>query len=123
MIGSSLSANFARTETEASTLKETSTNLATNQSENSQLTQPTSKSSVTNKLDCTNIGHRLLQKMGWSTGTGLGKERQGRVDHVVAVANVFRRGLGCDVISGETLREAKKAKMKARKAELKAKKS
>ncbi len=30
----------------------------------------------------TNMGYRLLQKMGWSQGKGLGKDESGRVDPV-----------------------------------------
>jgi len=30
--------------------------------------------------DTSNVGNKLLQKMGWSLGTGLGTEGEGRVD-------------------------------------------
>jgi len=33
-------------------------------------------------IPATNIGYKLAQKMGWVTGTGLGKEGKGRVDPI-----------------------------------------
>lgn len=41
-----------------------------------------------------NLGNRMLQKMGWSEGMGLGKMNQGRTDIVQAVHRVSAAGLG-----------------------------
>lgn len=43
-------------------------------------------------LDSSNLGHRMLQRMGWEDGTGLGKHRSGIVEPVQA--EVRTRGLG-----------------------------
>ncbi|RKP18825.1 G-patch-domain-containing protein, partial [Rozella allomycis CSF55] len=47
-----------------------------------------------NPLDETNKGNKLLQKLGWVPGTGLGLENNGIVDPVVSVIRQKRRGLG-----------------------------
>ncbi|WWD16770.1 hypothetical protein CI109_101202 [Kwoniella shandongensis] len=44
--------------------------------------------------DETNVGNQLLAKMGWTAGTGLGKEREGRVDPVMVQQFENRAGLG-----------------------------
>uniref|UniRef100_A0AAG5DRW1 RNA-binding protein 5 n=1 Tax=Anopheles atroparvus TaxID=41427 RepID=A0AAG5DRW1_ANOAO len=41
-----------------------------------------------------NIGNKLLQKMGWSEGQGLGRTNQGRVNIIEAEARVANVGLG-----------------------------
>lgn len=41
-----------------------------------------------------NIGNKLLQKMGWKEGTGLGKKNQGRTDIIEAEQRVSSAGLG-----------------------------
>uniref|UniRef100_A0A182P4J4 Rna-binding protein 5 n=1 Tax=Anopheles epiroticus TaxID=199890 RepID=A0A182P4J4_9DIPT len=41
-----------------------------------------------------NIGNKLLQKMGWSEGQGLGRSNQGRVNIIEAEARVANVGLG-----------------------------
>jgi len=41
-----------------------------------------------------NPGFKLLQKMGWKEGQGLGKENSGIVDPVQALVNDGRTGLG-----------------------------
>lgn len=45
------------------------------------------------KITQDNIGHRLLQTMGWSDGQGLGRS-EGRAEPVVATIKVTRSGLG-----------------------------
>jgi len=41
-----------------------------------------------------NIGNKLLQKMGWKEGTGLGKKNQGRTEIIEAEQRVSNAGLG-----------------------------
>jgi hypothetical protein len=40
-------------------------------------TEGLEQASVHTQLSASNVGFRLLQKMGWKTGTGLGKNQQG----------------------------------------------
>jgi len=40
------------------------------------------KSSMDCPISSSNIGYKLLQKMGWTEGKGLGPELQGRVDPI-----------------------------------------
>ena len=64
-------------------------------------------------LSQSNMGHKLLMKMGWS-GAGLGKEQQGRVEPVAAVANVRRAGL-TDEISRKSVNGLRLTKETAQK--------
>ena len=41
-----------------------------------------------------NVGYKLLLQMGWTAGTGLGRERQGPVDPIAVVHKKDRRGVG-----------------------------
>jgi hypothetical protein len=51
------------------------------------------KKATDQKLDASNVGHKLLQMMGW-TGGGLGRKQEG-IAEPVALKTVFRReGLG-----------------------------
>lgn len=47
----------------------------------------------------TNIGNQMLQSMGWTPGSGLGAEGDGRKDPVVAYRRRGRKGLGYDTQS------------------------
>lgn len=40
--------------------------------------------------DESNIGHKLLKKMGWSQGTGLGTDGEGRVDPVCGNSHTLK---------------------------------
>lgn len=40
-----------------------------------------------------NIGNKMLQKMGWSPGTGLGRESSGITSHIPAIVKTKRTGL------------------------------
>merc|ERR1712226_844639 len=44
-----------------------------------------------------NIGAKLMRKLGWSDGDGLGKNRQGRKDHITAKVKNNNRGVGCSL--------------------------
>ncbi|KFB38041.1 AGAP008577-PA-like protein [Anopheles sinensis] len=50
--------------------------------------------SATVPIGQNNIGNKLLQKMGWSEGQGLGRSNQGRVNIIEAEARVANVGLG-----------------------------
>ncbi|XP_049533768.1 RNA-binding protein 5-B-like [Anopheles darlingi] len=50
--------------------------------------------SVSAPISQNNVGNKLLQKMGWSEGQGLGKSNQGRVNIIEAEARVANVGLG-----------------------------
>ncbi|XP_052870533.1 RNA-binding protein 10-like [Anopheles cruzii] len=54
--------------------------------------QQTTSSSL--PISHNNVGNKLLQKMGWSEGQGLGKSNQGRVNIIEAEARVANVGLG-----------------------------
>jgi len=51
--------------------------------------QPTAKG-----IEADNVGNKLLQKMGWSSGQGLGKKGQGITDPVEAKSRALGAGLG-----------------------------
>ncbi|XP_005096261.1 RNA-binding protein 5 [Aplysia californica] len=66
-----------------------------------------------------NIGNKLLQKMGWSQGQGLGKANQGRTDPIEAQRRNQMAGLGArgaNVVAdvGDNYRDALKKTMFAR---------
>ena len=46
------------------------------------------------KLDSSNIGSKMLQKMGWKEGLGLGKTNQGRTTIIEVVQFAFARSSG-----------------------------
>ncbi|KAF2169670.1 hypothetical protein M409DRAFT_20085 [Zasmidium cellare ATCC 36951] len=41
-----------------------------------------------------NFGHRMMEKMGWTKGAGLGKDGEGRLHHVEQVMRTSKAGLG-----------------------------
>ena len=50
--------------------------------------------SDSNPIGSENIGNRMLMKMGWSPGLGLGVRNHGIVEPVEAVVRGSRKGLG-----------------------------
>ncbi|KAJ1727793.1 squalene synthetase-like protein, partial [Coemansia biformis] len=46
------------------------------------------------EVGASNIGHKMLQQMGWTPGTGLGAEEKGRATPVDVTIRAGRRGLG-----------------------------
>ena len=70
-----------------------------------------------------NVGNKLLQKMGWSEGMGLGKSNQGRTSIIEAERRVSTAGLGAKTSSynampGDTYKDCVKKMMYARYQEL-----
>lgn len=53
-----------------------------------QLQQKASSNLANVPIDQSNLGNRLLQKMGWSEGQGLGKSNQGRTN-IIEVGKLF----------------------------------
>ena len=54
------------------------------------------ESGLHNPLGESNVGFKLLAKMGFKQGTGLGKEQQGTAAPVEVLVKAGRRGLGVD---------------------------
>ena len=52
------------------------------------------RAAVTAPLNSSNKGHMLLTKLGWSSGTGLGRKCQGRRDPLLPEKRASRAGLG-----------------------------
>uniref|UniRef100_A0A1I7XHP8 G-patch domain-containing protein n=1 Tax=Heterorhabditis bacteriophora TaxID=37862 RepID=A0A1I7XHP8_HETBA len=48
------------------------------------------------KNDDQKLSRKLMEKMGWSDGDGLGRSKQGNADHVKLKANYTGKGLGAD---------------------------
>jgi RNA-binding protein 5/10 len=70
-----------------------------------------------------NVGNKLLQKMGWQEGMGLGKSNQGRTSIIQAEHRVNTAGLGAKggtygALPGETYKDCVKKMMFARYREL-----
>ncbi|CAH1784264.1 unnamed protein product [Owenia fusiformis] len=65
-----------------------------------------------------NVGNKMLQKMGWSEGQGLGKNQQGRTDIIQAEQRGMGSGLGAKgqyvMQPGETYKDAVKKTMMMR---------
>ena len=57
--------------------------------------EKTQVADVRQRLPERNKGFKLLQKMGWKEGSGLGKEGQGVVEPVLVEERGERLGLGC----------------------------
>ncbi|KHJ86227.1 g-patch domain protein [Oesophagostomum dentatum] len=51
------------------------------------------------KNDHDKFSQKLMEKMGWSEGEGLGRNLQGNADHVKLKANYTGRGLGADKLA------------------------
>ncbi|CAN8069174.1 unnamed protein product [Agarophyton chilense] len=49
--------------------------------------------------DTSRFGLKMLQKMGWSEGKGLGREENGRTDPLRAKKNFEKQGLGVSVVN------------------------
>ncbi|CAG9816598.1 unnamed protein product [Phaedon cochleariae] len=84
--------------------------------------------SVTEPIGAENVGNRLLQKMGWTEGQGLGKQNQGRTTIIQAEQHSSTVGLGNKLpgytaLAGESYKDCVKKMMYARYQELTEKES
>ncbi|XP_031336964.1 RNA-binding protein 5-B isoform X1 [Photinus pyralis] len=79
-------------------------------------------SSVAEPIGSENVGNRLLQKMGWTEGQGLGKANQGRTTIIQAEQRNSTVGLGnksaYTAVAGESYKDCVKKMMYARYQEL-----
>ena len=50
-----------------------------------------------------NVGFKLLSKMGWSEGEGLGASKQGDADFIQVTNKKDKRGIGFDAESSDKL--------------------
>lgn len=55
------------------------------------------RSSVTKMISEKNKGHQMMQKMGWKSGEGLGKERKGIKEPINVVIREKNKGLGSGI--------------------------
>ncbi|CAG9759636.1 unnamed protein product [Ceutorhynchus assimilis] len=82
---------------------------------------PTLAASVMEPIGSENVGNKLLQKMGWTEGQGLGKSNQGRTTIIQAEKYGTSVGLGNKVLAytaGESYKDCVKKMMYARYQEL-----
>ncbi|CAH1103412.1 unnamed protein product [Psylliodes chrysocephalus] len=84
---------------------------------------PLPTASVTEPIGAENVGNRLLQKMGWTEGQGLGKQNQGRTTIIQAEQHSSTVGLGNKLpgytaLAGESYKDCVKKMMYARYQEL-----
>ncbi|KRT80869.1 RNA binding protein, partial [Oryctes borbonicus] len=75
--------------------------------------------SVSEPIGAENVGNRLLQKMGWTEGQGLGKSNQGRTTIIQAELHNSTVGLGnktstYNAMAGESYKDCVKKMMYAR---------
>lgn len=56
--------------------------------QNAQMQKQASNNLASTPIDGSNLGNRLLQRMGWTEGQGLGKKNQGRTD-IIEVKTSF----------------------------------
>ncbi|KAG5881075.1 hypothetical protein JTB14_020405 [Gonioctena quinquepunctata] len=89
---------------------------------------PATSASVTEPIGSENVGNRLLQKMGWTEGQGLGKLNQGRTTIIQAEQRSSTVGLGNKLpgftaLAGESYKDCVKKLMYARYQELTEKES
>ncbi|KAF9925476.1 G patch domain-containing protein 2 [Modicella reniformis] len=68
----------------------------------SVVTDGTVISSSASAISVDNVGHRMLSKMGWSPGAGLGASEGGIAKPIEAVMKRSRQGLGHEQSSGSS---------------------
>lgn len=88
-----------------------------------EMEMPPVTSSVLEPIGADNKGNKLLQKMGWTEGQGLGKSNQGRTTIIQAEQRVSSVGLGSksgtyQAVAGESYKDCVKKMMYARYQEL-----
>ncbi|XP_031618971.1 RNA-binding protein 5-like [Contarinia nasturtii] len=82
-----------------------------------QMQKQTTSNLANVPIDQSNVGNRLLQKMGWSEGQGLGKSNQGRTNIIEAESRARSAGLGSkstSFVPGDDYRSYIKRMMKQR---------
>lgn len=82
---------------------------------------PVAAASVAEPIGVENVGNRLLQKMGWTEGQGLGRMNQGRTTIIQAEQRNSTVGLGnkgYTAVAGESYKDCVKKMMYARYQEL-----
>lgn len=82
-----------------------------------QQQQATSKKMAAQPIGQNNVGNRLLQKMGWQEGQGLGRANQGRTNIIEAESRAPAAGLGTKstaFVPGDDYKTYIKRMMKAR---------
>ncbi|XP_049817180.1 RNA-binding protein 5 isoform X2 [Aethina tumida] len=88
-----------------------------------ELEMPVSSASVSEPIGSENVGNRLLQKMGWTEGQGLGKQNQGRTtiiqaEHHGSTVGLGNKTPGYTALAGESYKDCVKKLMYARYQEL-----
>ncbi|XP_022914707.1 RNA-binding protein 5-like [Onthophagus taurus] len=88
-----------------------------------EITELPVTASVSEPIGSENVGNRLLQKMGWTEGQGLGKSNQGRTTIIQAELHNSTVGLGnksssYNAMAGESYKDCVKKMMYARYQEL-----
>ena len=53
-----------------------------------------------------NFGLKYMNKFGWNQGDGLGKEKQGDINHVKAKRKNDNKGIGCKIRHNDTMFQA-----------------
>ncbi|KRX57988.1 Angiogenic factor with G patch and FHA domains 1 [Trichinella sp. T9] len=69
-------------------------------SDNPYLPVVVETSSTDRHVDSKNKGFKMLSKMGWKSGDGLGRKGDGIKEPINPVSNVGTAGLGCSVLKG-----------------------
>ena len=52
-------------------------------------------------VDSSKFGEKLMSKMGWSKGKGLGAREDGKVDNICVSIKNDTRGLGCSKVDAD----------------------
>lgn len=75
--------------------------MATNETDGAVMLQVGGLQNKEWAQDTSKFGYKMLMKMGWSAGKGLGRELDGRASHVVIKKRSVNLGIGCDLKQAE----------------------